>query len=674
MYNSNFTELTTIVKPGNTTFIQANGIARVNLWDKTKTYPSGALVLHAGYLYSATQAVDSGIDIGNTKYWQCLTYPIVDLATRIQTLSDNKLDKLTDATYHDQAYIKTSHGAQSTIDIASGTGAQPNRLARYDNNTTLLVNVIDDDGHDQCAVNRGFVKDKLSTKLDKATNVSQILYGTDENGDTSYWRFGSAATGFSMVYRSGDGTCDIADPIKPFNIANKKYVDTGLDGKLDLIEPDSKQIDFVTIKKDDNGYYQYQAAGSFTPKTSYSDFTPVLRGQNGQLRTQMVASPNDLDAINFKYLNERLSNINTGGSGTTVTVGGEAQDTWNADTKLDKATSVVGGFNLYGTKYNDPTTQMWQIDSGNATQSRIPMYFIADNANVNENGKGCLVTSTPKYDAHAANKKYVDDGLSGKVPITPDGFPETYAGLFGKTGAGEIEIVTKTSYWDGIENETINANGSVASYSWRSATKQSVLYTGIPDMPHQAANKLYVDTGLDGKLDKVTEAYKIYGTDENGNQIVYHTGWSASSSIFQIMDHTPNGGYNDDGSFNDGATGTYMVAIPKKPSHATPKKWVEDNFTIYKHLIQLDMGESSPPHIFNVLSTRSTPYTNASELPKNEIFTIVDSAFEQVQFVQIYSDNYVSGIEYNHNARAWNDINGTISSFFAIDSDIVTKA
>ena len=351
---------------------------------------------------------------------------------------------------------------------------------------------------------------------------------------------------------------------------------------------------------------------------------------------------------------------------------------------------------------------------------------------------------------------YLDDSLKGKVPITPDGFPATYAGLFGKTSAGKIEIVNKTSYWDNVENYTnYNCNGSVAGYSHR-ATGENVLYTGTPDMPSQAANKLYVDDGLSGKLDKataayggfnlygtkyndpttqmwlidngdasqskipmyyestnphitthanggvlvtstplqpvhaankkyvddisngkvdkVTTAYKIYGTDGSGNQKVYPTGWSASSGLFQIMDHTPNGGYNDDGSFSSGATGTYMVAIPKKPSHATPKKWVEDNFTIYKHLIQLDMGEGHPSHEFNVLSTRSTPYTNASELPKNEIFTIVDNAFEQVQFVKIYGDKYVSGIEYDYNINKWKYIDGTASGFFTIASDTVVKA
>ena len=127
--------------------------------------------------------------------------------------------------------------------------------------------------------------------------------------------------------------------------------------------------------------------------------------------------------------------------------------------------------------------------------------------------------------------------------------------------------------------------------------------------------KKYVDTVSDGKLDKVTTAFKIYGTDGSGNQKVYQTGWSATSSIFQLMDNTPNGGYNDDGSFSSGATGTYMVAIPKKPSHATPKKWVEDNFTVYKHIVSFSVYDNAFISCsFIVYSSQSTPFT-AKTLP-----------------------------------------------------------
>lgn len=413
----------------------------------------------------------------------------------------------------------------------------------------------------------------VTIEVDFITDTSEVIEFECVSmvGAPSYFRLFvdyQAILSAKVVQTTGNSVADAM---------SQKAVTELLNGKLDLIEPASEQIDFVTIVKDNNGFfYQKNLVATYTPATGTT--FGVLRGFQGQIlgQTPPLDKQTDLDLINRGELTEKLS-----------------------------------------------------------------------------------------------------DGLSGKVPITPDGFSETYAGLFGKTGAGKIEIVNKTSYWDNVENYTnYNCNGSVAGYSHR-ATGENVLYTGTPDMPSQAANKKYVDTGLDGKVDKVTTAYKVYGTDGNGNQKVYNTGWSANASMVQLMDQTPNGGYNDDGSFNSNINGTYMVAIPNKPSHATPKKWVEDNFTVYKHLIQLNMG--GIPHIFNVLSTRLIPYTNASELPKNEIFTIVDDAvddgFEQVQFVKIYNDKYVGGIEYDDELSKWKRIHGKLASgFFLIISDTVVKA
>lgn len=295
----------------------------------------------------------------------------------------------------------------------------------------------------------------------------------------------------------------------------------------------------------------------------------VLQGQDAQGGN--IYKQTFSDGTEAYFTAPKGEDANLAEKGTSVTVGGVKQSTWDADTKLDKVTNKQI---LYGTNYHGE-----------------PAYW------------------------------------------TFGGGATAYTLMY-RSGDGTCSIVD-------------------------------------PIQPLNITNKQYVDTGLDGKLDKVTTAYKIYGTDESGNQKAYQTGWSEGA--IQLMDFA-RGGYDDNGDFNLFISGTYMVGIPKKPSHATPKKWVEDNFTVYKHLIQLNMGEGVIPHIFYVLSTRSTPYTNASELPKNELFIIVDDAFvEQVQFVKIYHDD-VMGIQYDYNTGTWEKIDEAISSFFRIDSDTVTKA
>ena len=336
-----------------------------------------------------------------------------------------------------------------------------------------------------------------------------------------------------------------------------------------------------------------------------------------------------IDANGYTDIVRVFDIIAGGGSGTSVTVGGEAQNTWDADTKLDKYTEVSNTDRYYGVDENGNQYVGYVMKKPTyVTAGYLATYFSKTKAGdiIGGGGRAVLLTDTPEKPYQAANKLYVDDGLSGKVPITPDGFPETYAGLFGKTGAGEIEIVSKTMYWDNIESLTgYNNNGSVAGYSHR-ATGENVLYTGTPDMPSQAANKKYVDEGLNNKVDKVTTAFRIYGTGESGNQIVYPTGWSVSSGILQITDYTPNGGYTDDGSFDSYITGTHKVGIPSKPSHATPKKWVEDNFTVYKHLILFATSDASPEYRLEVYSTNSTPFTSLNELPDNMPYTAINYA------------------------------------------------
>ena len=56
-----------------------------------------------------------------------------------------------------------------------------------------------------------------------------------------------------------------------------------------------------------------------------------------------------------------------------------------------------------------------------------------------------------------------------------------------------------------------------------------------------------------------------------------------------------------------------MVGIPTKPSHATPKKWVEDNFTVYEHIVSFSVYDYAFISCsFIVYSTQSTPFTAES--------------------------------------------------------------
>ena len=83
-----------------------------------------------------------------------------------------------------------------------------------------------------------------------------------------------------------------------------------LSKKLNLIEPSGVQTDYVMVKKGlDGTIEQVQETGIFTPGTSYRNFTPVLRGLQGQLRGQTAPldKQHKLDLINRGELTEKLS-------------------------------------------------------------------------------------------------------------------------------------------------------------------------------------------------------------------------------------------------------------------------------------------------------------------------------------------------------------------------------
>ncbi len=86
-----------------------------------------------------------------------------------------------------------------------------------------------------------------------------------------------------------------------------------------------------------------------------------------------------------------------GGGGTTVTVDGVKQETWEANSKLDKPTD----FTIKGLMQYNPTTGVidrFPTYQGSPAQGQIPV----------AKKDGRITTNTPQEDLDCANKKFVD--------------------------------------------------------------------------------------------------------------------------------------------------------------------------------------------------------------------------------------------------------------------------
>ena len=136
-----------------------------------------------------------------------------------------------------------------------------------------------------------------------------------------------------------------------------------------------------------------------------------------------MPNPASLNNLSFAYLVNNDLYIQVGETSATaiwenigqlnvatyVTVNGQYQNIWNADTKVDKVTTS-GLYRLYGIGSNGETAlyEIASTDGSTKTEKRIPMYRWKQNAGL-EDTNLCLTTGTPINNYQCATKKYVDD-------------------------------------------------------------------------------------------------------------------------------------------------------------------------------------------------------------------------------------------------------------------------
>lgn len=153
------------------------------------------------------------------------------------------------------------------------------------------------------------------------------------------------------------------------------------------------------------------SASTMTPGSAY---LVVEDATTGNYDLYVIVSPNPDDPTTFFWQNTGLLS-----AGTTITIDGGVVSTFNADTKLDKVTSTANYKRAYiinpdgtqGTNYLATTPE-------NAGVNFIPTYRSRTVGNNNAETSSVLITGTPFYPSHAANKKYVDTAIRNIDPFT----------------------------------------------------------------------------------------------------------------------------------------------------------------------------------------------------------------------------------------------------------------
>ena len=226
--------------------------------------------------------------------------------------------------------------------------------------------------------------------------------------------------------------------------------------------------------------------------TPYSGIV-VLEGKHNT--PSVVEKHPDLVASILDYVDKKISEFDaveiaqeTGES--TEAVMSQKATTDALGGKVD-VLPVTSGYWAYVTNGNNPNTRL--LLSGNANSSgNIPFYVLPENSNTADKGATINVT-TPAYDNNAANKKFVEDGLAGKVSKASN-----------KSGKN-IPWYDPSTDDEGSYTPAFDAVGGTIPI--RSSNGE--VRVGAPKDDNDAANKKFVE---DGFVAKVSNTYVVYGT------------------------------------------------------------------------------------------------------------------------------------------------------------------
>ena len=185
--------------------------------------------------------------------------------------------------------------------------------------------------------------------------------------------------------------------------------------------------------------------------------------------------------------------------GTIVTVDGEKQVTWNADTKLDKITDPGGYVRLYGV-VPDGRQHGYILGTtpGAMSTTNIPQYFDPAKNLEDIQPSGSLFSHDPQTKYQVATKNYVDTNTANKNSTSIGA--GTMQKIFGMKSDGTVGWyyaagAAGMGFYTYFTPCYMPIN-HVPTASHEAQLDGSVLFTGSPIHPYQCANKKYVDDAV----------------------------------------------------------------------------------------------------------------------------------------------------------------------------------
>ena len=178
------------------------------------------------------------IDDTSTWAWQQLAVGGTNVTVNNQPVgtfnADSKLDKMTTTSDYNRAYIVKQDGGQTLLNCGSNAG--PYTLISRTSDAQIIVPEIPTATNH--AASKKYVDDNLKNKLDKVTSTSVYnkAYVKSSDGSQGLMDMGPNAGPWSIVGRDGKSQVIVPEtPTANDNATSKKYVDTGLNNKLNKV-------------------------------------------------------------------------------------------------------------------------------------------------------------------------------------------------------------------------------------------------------------------------------------------------------------------------------------------------------------------------------------------------------------------------------------------------------
>lgn len=218
------------------------------------------------------------------------------------------------------------------------------------------------------------VAELQNTKVDKI-NEPYSVYIINENGETTSVKFSSLAGSNCLVYKNLSGLFEVVAPQHPLNPANKQYVDTALENKIDKVTAATPRHQVYAKLAD--GTQEMVNMGHYNLNDAVARFAPASTAEVGSTDyggTIAVSDPTQpYQAANKHYVDSNFLQLNKTDSWSVYTTGGTAG-----------------------------TQRMVRLDSNGSTANTIPQKTLYNTIKAN---------GTPTEDNDLTPKKYVDNAI-----------------------------------------------------------------------------------------------------------------------------------------------------------------------------------------------------------------------------------------------------------------------